>query len=76
MCTVTRRNPTFERLQASCVGTFDLRAGSIQLAVGGRIFEDRLEIAVTGGTGKCAGARGTITAVSKGNPVDTVRLMD
>ena len=76
VCTITRRTQTWDRIQASCVGTFDLRAGSIQLAVGGRIFEDRLEIAVTGGTGRYAGANGTVTSVTRGNrTVDTVRLL-
>ena len=75
VCTITRRSPG-PRVWASCVGSFDLRGGRIEVAVGGAISDQRVELAITGGTGNYTGARGTITSVTRGNrSIDTVHLL-
>lgn len=60
VCTITQRALKAHRIFQSCVGTLDLRRGTIELAVGGIVSERDFEIAVTGGTGKYAGASGTV----------------
>lgn len=74
VCTITKRSQNPERLPSSCVGTFDLRRGTIELAIGG-VLTDTLEIAITGGTGDYAGASGTVTSRSVGRrTIDIVHL--
>jgi len=75
VCTFTRRTANFDRLPASCAGTFVLKGGSIQVAAGG-MLKDKFELAITGGTGRFAGASGTVTSDSTGRrTVNTVHLL-
>lgn len=74
-CTFTRRSANFGALPAVCVGTFALRGGSLQVQTGG-LLKETIELAITGGTGKYAGATGTVTSRNSGaRSVDIVRLL-
>ncbi len=74
VCTFTKRSTDF-RTNASCVGTFALRSGRIEVQIGGLLGEEA-KLAITGGTGKFAGANGTISSTTVGNKtIDIVHLM-
>ncbi|MGH3333559.1 MAG: allene oxide cyclase barrel-like domain-containing protein [Nocardioidaceae bacterium] len=73
VCTVTRAAPP-NRTPAVCTGGLVLREGTITLTFVGAL-KDKIEIAITGGTGRYAGASGTVTSESKGRiSIDTVHL--
>jgi hypothetical protein len=75
-CTVT--NGGIKSI-STCFGTFILKGGQLQLMVSAGFNGAVTRIAVVGGTGAYAGARGTVTSVSRGqnSPYsdDTVRLL-
>jgi len=74
VCTVTKRTGNVERTPLSCVGSFVLGRDSIEVA--GIVVTEDIDIAITGGTGRYAGARGTVTAKSSGRrTVDTIHLL-
>ena len=76
VCTVTVPRPSLETSLFQCDGTYALRGGTLAISHGGPISARTLRLAVTGGTGAYAGARGTIVsqAGSGDEARDTVRL--
>jgi hypothetical protein len=66
--------------QGTCLGTFILKGGQLQLATTIGLGNSRvMRIAVIGGTGSYEGARGSVTAISRGQSSpytdDTVHLL-
>jgi hypothetical protein len=70
-CAVTVPRASIEVSLFECTGAFVLRGGELSMAYTGSLAAERLRIAVTGGTGRYAGARGEI--VSR-DDTDTVHI--
>ena len=58
-CVATKGAKRFDRARFQCLGTATLENGTLSLSVGGRLGP-RVVVAITGGTGIYAGARGTM----------------
>lgn len=75
-CTATRGGADIERATFACAGGYGLAGGSIEVATVTKLA-GTTKIAVTGGTGKYEGARGSATSVEsgKGTSAETVKLL-
>ena len=75
-CVVTRAGTGLTH-QDSCVGGFNLKDGTIALAVAGIVDKPTTVIAIVGGTGAYNGARGTMTSVQhkNGDSSDTLEIL-
>jgi hypothetical protein len=72
MCAAAKQGPSIEKALYSCQVTYALSDGTITAAGVGRIGGSAaVTVAVTGGTGAYAGARGTLTS---SNGTDTITL--
>ena len=75
VCTVTAPRASLESSLFQCDATYVLRDGRLTVATAGAISAPKLTLAVTGGTGAYAGARGEIVSRANGDIArDTVRL--
>ena len=77
VCTVTDPRSSVETAIFQCNGSYVLRRGTLAVsAIGPVAGASTLRIAVTGGTGAYAGARGTVVSHRgrSGSRTDTVRL--
>jgi hypothetical protein len=74
-CVVTKAG-SFTNTSVTCQGTATVPGGRLSLGVGGKgaIGASTTEGAVTGGSGKYAGATGSFTSVGQNNSKDTYKL--
>jgi hypothetical protein len=73
LCAAATQGPSIEKALYSCQVTYDLANGTITAAGVGRIGGSApITVAVTGGTGAYAGARGTLTSKAG---TDTITLL-
>jgi hypothetical protein len=67
-CTVVAKGPSIEKGTFSCMGSYVLADGTIEVAGVVRLDRDAT-VAVTGGTGAYVGARGTLSSSTAGTDV-------
>jgi hypothetical protein len=71
-CIATKPSPG-EELHGQCNGTAIVPGGTLSLNVGGDVG-NKVTGAITGGTGKYAGATGTFTSVGENEQTDTYEI--
>jgi hypothetical protein len=75
-CTTTAGSRDFKKSTITCIGTIELRDGSLMVQLNARVGAAALTGAVTGGTGAYANARGVFSSSgAKSGADDTITLV-